>query len=126
MLDEQSVEITQLRRQVDWFQRQIFGQINERRIDVPASAQGSLGQVFSAIPEAQQRVNRAGLSCMLEAFDKHRLRGTNSPVRGVTANSCATCIVELRPTSCTGSRAGFRLAGFAYRLRGRPVKSCRN
>ena len=34
MLDEQSIEITQLRRQVAWFQRQIFGQKSERRIDV--------------------------------------------------------------------------------------------
>ena len=35
MLDEQSVEITQLRRQVAWFQRQICGQKSERRIDLP-------------------------------------------------------------------------------------------
>ncbi|MCX7138601.1 MAG: IS66 family transposase [Proteobacteria bacterium] len=51
MLDDQSIEITQLRRQVAWFQRQIFGQKSERRIDLPAGLQGTLGQDFSAIPE---------------------------------------------------------------------------
>jgi len=61
-----------------------------------------------------------------EVFDKHRLRGTDFRVQGVAANSCATCIVELRPTNCTGPRARSMLAGLAHRLRGRPVKSCRN
>lgn len=44
-------ELTQLRRQVAWFQRQIFGQKSERRIAVPEGIQGSLGASFDAIPE---------------------------------------------------------------------------
>ena len=71
-------------------------------------------------------VKRAGLRRLLGVFDRHRLRATGSRVQGLTANSCVTCMVELRPTNCTGSRAGSRLAGFAHRLRGRPLKSCRN
>ncbi len=51
MLNEQSIEITQLRRQLAWFQRQIFGQKSERRLPLPDAAQGSLGQDFSVIPD---------------------------------------------------------------------------
>ena len=51
MLDDKDVEITQLRRQVAWFQRQIFGQKSERRIEVSASQQGTLGEDFCAVPE---------------------------------------------------------------------------
>ena len=41
-----------LRRQVAWFQRQIFGQKSERRLPEPDGVQGSLGETFDAIPEA--------------------------------------------------------------------------
>ena len=44
-------EITDLRRQVAWFQRQIFGQKSERRIPVAEGMQGTLGESFDAIPE---------------------------------------------------------------------------
>jgi len=44
-------EIVHLRRQVAWFQRQIFGQKSERRLPEPESVQGTLGEAFTAIPE---------------------------------------------------------------------------
>ena len=44
-------EVTQLRRQLAWFQRQIFGQKSERRLPDPQGMQGSLGECFDAIPE---------------------------------------------------------------------------
>lgn len=40
-----------LRRQVAWFQRQIFGQKSERRHPEPEGTQGSLGESFAAVPE---------------------------------------------------------------------------
>lgn len=40
-----------LRRQVAWFQRQIFGQKSERRHPEPEGVQGSLGESFAAVPE---------------------------------------------------------------------------
>ena len=45
-------EVTQLRRQIAWFQRQIFGQKSERRVLDPEGVQGSLGESFDAIPNA--------------------------------------------------------------------------
>jgi|APGre2960657505_1045072.scaffolds.fasta_scaffold09555_3 transposase len=44
-------EVTQLRRQVAWFQRQIFGQKSERRLPVAEGIQGSLGESFDAIAD---------------------------------------------------------------------------
>jgi len=44
-------EVTQLRRQVAWFQRQIFGEKSERRLPDPEGVQGSLGECFDTIPE---------------------------------------------------------------------------
>ena len=51
MLDDQSIEITKLRHEIDWLKRQIFGQKSERRIDLPAGMQGTLGEDFSVVPE---------------------------------------------------------------------------
>lgn len=44
-------ENVNLRRQVAWFQRQIFGQKSERRLSEPEGAQGTLGEAFAAIPD---------------------------------------------------------------------------
>lgn len=46
-----SNENADLRRQIAWFQRQIFGQKSERRIPVSEGMQGSLGESFAVIPE---------------------------------------------------------------------------
>jgi transposase len=42
-------EIVHLRRQVAWFQRQIFGQKSERRLPEPEGVQGTLGEAFATI-----------------------------------------------------------------------------
>ena len=49
---KQEHEIVNLRRQVAWFQRQIFGQKSERRLPEADSVQGTLGESFDAIPDA--------------------------------------------------------------------------
>jgi transposase len=51
LVSKQEREIVNLRRQVAWFQRQIFGQKSERRLPEPEGVQGSLGESFAAIPE---------------------------------------------------------------------------
>jgi len=51
LLKVQDREIANLRRQVAWFQRQIFGQKSERRLPEPEGVQGILGEAFTAIPE---------------------------------------------------------------------------
>ncbi|HTD04186.1 hypothetical protein [Undibacterium sp.] len=53
LLDVKDREIVHLRRQVAWFQRQVLGQKNERRLREPEGVQGTLGmwkQMFAANP----------------------------------------------------------------------------
>ena len=57
MFNDQGVEIAQLRHQLEWFKRQIFGQKSERRLAVSTESQPSLGEEFSAKPE-QQTANK--------------------------------------------------------------------
>jgi len=51
LVGKQEREIVNLRRQVAWFQRQIFGQKSERRLPELEGIQGALGEVFAAIPD---------------------------------------------------------------------------
>jgi len=54
LLDRQSAlerDNAELRRQIAWFQRQLFGQKSERRIVQPEGVQGHLGQDFAAVPD---------------------------------------------------------------------------
>jgi transposase len=54
-----SNENADLRRQLAWFQRQIFGQKSERRLPGPEGVQGSLGASFDAIPEVLPEPKRS-------------------------------------------------------------------
>ena len=124
MLDEQSVEITQLRRQVAWFQRQIFGQKSERRIDLPASAQGSLGQDFSAIPEAPLPGKKSRVETHeREAKPKHpRNGGDESELFFDEAKVPVEVIVVPNPESEGLAAQDFEVIGekVSYRLAQRP------
>jgi len=51
LVGKQSREIVHLRRQVAWFQRQIFGQKSEQRLPQPDAVQGTLGEAFAAVPD---------------------------------------------------------------------------
>ena len=51
LLDVKDREIVHLRRQVAWFQRQIFGQKSERRLPEPEGVQGTLGELFEIVPD---------------------------------------------------------------------------
>lgn len=50
LVGKQEREIVNLRRQVAWFQRQIFGQKSEKRLPEPEGVQGTLGAGFDAVP----------------------------------------------------------------------------
>lgn len=52
LVGKQEREIVNLRRQVAWFQRQIFGQKSEKRHPAPEGVQGILGVGFDAVPGA--------------------------------------------------------------------------
>jgi transposase len=45
-------EVVELRDQLAWFKRQIFGQKSERRVVEPSPDQGVLGESFAAIPDS--------------------------------------------------------------------------
>ena len=51
LVSQQGHEIVNLRRQVAWFQRQVFGQKSEKRLPEPDGVQGTLGESFDAVPE---------------------------------------------------------------------------
>jgi len=51
LVGKQEREIVNLRRQVAWFQRQIFGQKSEKRHPDPEGIQGVLGVGFDAVPD---------------------------------------------------------------------------
>lgn len=51
LVSKQEHEIVNLRRQVAWFQRQIFGQKSEKRLAEPDGMQGILGESYAAIPD---------------------------------------------------------------------------
>ena len=53
LVNDQSIENAQLRHQLEWFKRQIFGQKSERRLAVSTESQSSLGEEFAAKPELQ-------------------------------------------------------------------------
>ena len=48
-----SLEVTELRDQLAWFKRQLFGQKSERRAVEPSPDQGVLGAGFAALPDSQ-------------------------------------------------------------------------
>ena len=50
LVQAQSNEIAELRAQVAWFQRQLFGSKSEKRIVEPDATQGTLGEAFDAVP----------------------------------------------------------------------------
>lgn len=50
LLDVKDREIVNLRRQVAWFQRHIFGQKSERRLPEQEGVQGTLGELFEIVP----------------------------------------------------------------------------
>jgi transposase len=51
LVEMQEREIVNLRRQVAWFQRQIFGQRSEKRLPEPEGIQGTLGEPFTVVPD---------------------------------------------------------------------------
>ena len=51
LISKQEHEIVNLRRQVAWFQRQIFGQKSEKRLPEVEGVQATLGESFDVVPD---------------------------------------------------------------------------
>ena len=121
MLDDQGIEITKLRHQVAWYQRQIFGQKSERRIELPAGMQGTLGEDFSAVPEeplAGKKSRVAGHQ--REAKPKHPQDSADEsqlffddkkvPVEVITVPNPETAGLAAEDFEVIGEKVSYRLA----------------
>ena len=62
LVDQKDHEIVDLRRQVAWFQRQIFGQKSERRQLEPDGIQASLGESFAALPDVSPPIKKSRIA----------------------------------------------------------------
>jgi hypothetical protein len=62
LIDAQEREIIRLRRQVAWFQRQIFGQKSERRVQESEGVQGTLGEAFDVVPDDAAPVKKTRIA----------------------------------------------------------------
>jgi transposase len=56
-----SLEVTELRDQLAWFKRQIFGQKSERHVVEPSPDQGVLGTEFTALPDSQPDAKKSNV-----------------------------------------------------------------
>jgi transposase len=121
MLSDKDEEIVQLRRQLAWFQRQIFGPKSERRLLPADASQGSLGQDFSAIPEEPQaRQKRRVAAHEREAQPKHPRDGgdetvpffdeTKVPVRVIAVPNPEIAGLEPEDYEIIGEKVSYRLA----------------
>lgn len=63
LVQTQASEIAQLRAQVAWFQRQLFGSKSERRIVEPDATQGTLGEAFDAVPDTPAPDRKTRVAC---------------------------------------------------------------
>jgi primosomal protein N'' len=75
LVNDQSIENAQLRHQLEWFKRQIFGQKSERRLAVSTESQSSLGEEFAAKPELQT----AGKKTRIAEHERNDLSGFIGP-----------------------------------------------
>ena len=72
-------EVAQLRAQLDWFRRQLFGSKSERRIVAPDAKQGSLGEVFDAVPDTSAPGKKSRVaSHERQSKSKHPANGDES------------------------------------------------
>jgi transposase len=73
-------EIEQLRAQVAWFQRQLFGRKSEKRIAEPEAVQGTLGEAFDAVPEATAPGKKTRVAGHERSAAPKRPAGDESPL----------------------------------------------
>ena len=121
LLHDKDQEIVQLRRQLAWFQRQIFGQKSERRIPPPDAIQGFLGQDFSDIPdqplpgrksrvaaherEAKPKVPREGGDETVPFFDEAKV-----PVEVIAVPNPEIAGLDQSDFEVIGEKVSYRLA----------------
>lgn len=123
LLDAKEREIIHLRRQVAWFQRQIFGQKSERRLPEPEGVQGTLGEAFDVVPDDAA----AGKRTRIEAHerehknkDKHLIDGNDDgalffdeskvPVEVIAVANDEAAGLDPADLEVIGEKVSYRLA----------------
>lgn len=54
LFNDLNAEIANLRHQIEWFKRQVFGEKSERRLEIPDVSQPYLGEDFASKPDRQE------------------------------------------------------------------------
>ncbi len=124
LLDAKEREIIRLRRQVAWFQRQIFGQKSERRMPEPDGVQGTLGEAFDVVPDdaaapakktriaAHERVPGKKNSNLIDGTDDAALFFDESkvPVQVIAVANDETAGLDPADFEVIGEKVSYRLA----------------
>jgi transposase len=117
-------EVIALRRQVAWFQRQIFGQKSERRLPEAEGIQGTLGQPFDALPESQPPGKKRRVAAHeREQKPKSPSEGADESALFFDQAKVPVEVIELANPEAAGlAREAFEVIGekVSYRLAQRP------
>jgi len=117
-------EVIALRRQVAWFQRQIFGQKSERRLPEAEGIQGTLGQPFDALPETQPPGKKRRVAAHeREQKPKSPSEGADESALFFDEAKVPVEVIELANPEAAGlAREAFEVIGekVSYRLAQRP------
>lgn len=116
-------EIIRLRRQVAWFQRQIFGQKSERQMPEPEGVQGTLGEAFEVVPDdaapakktniaAHEREPRSKNQNLIDGSDDAALffDETKVPVEVIAIANEETAGLDAADFEVIGEKVSYRLA----------------
>jgi transposase len=124
MLNELREENVQLRRQLAWFQRQIFGSKSERRVPPPDATQGSLGQDFNDIPEQPAPGKKSRVAAHeREAKPKHPREGVDEALPFFDEKKVPVKVIAVPNPEIAGmDPADYEIIGekVSYRLAQRP------
>lgn len=118
LVRSQAQTIAELKHQLEWFKRQIFGNKSERFVPQPDSTQMHLGEVFpvpSALPDVRQSVpghtrrvphsDAANTAEALPFFDESRV-----PVETITVIDAAMKQLDTDQFEVIGEKVSYRLA----------------
>jgi hypothetical protein len=123
LLDAKEREIIRLRRQVAWFQRQIFGQKSERRMPEPEGVQGTLGEAFDVVTDDVAPVKKAKVAAhgrLSKNKNKHLIDGNDDaalffdeskvPVEVIAVANDAAAGLDPSDFEVIGEKVSYRLA----------------
>lgn len=126
LLDAKEREIILLRRQVAWFQRQIFRQKSERRMPESEGVQGTLGEAFDVIPDDLTSDKKTAIAAHERApknKNKHLIDGNDDAALFFDESKVPVEVIDIANEETAGlDPADFEVIAekVSYRLAQRP------